>query len=80
MIKKEIQTKHLTEEEVIEAFKDFDGNKRFAAWSYLCTKYPGKVVNARFLKMVEKGILDYGVSLRTAWMNGDHHYKKIDNR
>lgn len=31
-------------------------------------KYPVKVILAKMQKMVDKGILDYGVSLRTAWV------------
>ncbi|KKL89641.1 hypothetical protein LCGC14_1912660 [marine sediment metagenome] len=34
----------------------------------LATKYPPKVILAKMEKLVEQGKLDYGVSLRTAWV------------
>ena len=34
----------------------------------LSEKYPVKVILAKMRQMVEQGKLDYGVSLRTAWV------------
>lgn len=39
----------------------------------LAHKYPVKVIMAKMQKLVDRGILNYGVSLRTAWVEADHH-------
>ena len=36
----------------------------------LADKYPPKVILAKMEQMDRRGILDYGVSLRTAWVRG----------
>ena len=34
----------------------------------LANRYPAKVILAKMDQLVKQGILDYGVSLRTAWV------------
>jgi len=34
----------------------------------LAHKYPAKLILAKMRKLCDKGLLDYGVSLRTAWV------------
>ena len=43
----------------------------FAAWKYLTHTWPPKVVEAKYEHMVRRGLLDYGVSVRTAWVVAD---------
>ncbi len=67
---KGIQIKHITDSEILAACR----------WSHaggptpdkaLAHKYPVKVILAKMQQMVRRGLLDYGVSLQTAWVVGD---------
>lgn len=60
----------ITEAEVIEACDAFHQHRDSRPpWKQLVDKgYPEKVVYAKMSQLVDKGVLDYGVSVRTAWV------------
>jgi len=62
------QIKDITDEEIINAVNDFQNNNKETPDIALANKYPPKVILKKMQKMEEKGILNYGVSLRTAWV------------
>lgn len=62
------QVKDISDEEIINAVKDFWENNKPTPDIALADKYPVKVILKKMQKMSEKGILNYGVSLRTAWI------------
>lgn len=71
MRRKAVQCKHISEQEIIDACNAFHRNvyKNPTPDEALAHKYPAKVILAKMARMVDRGILDYGVSLRTAWVN-----------
>lgn len=61
-----IQTKDLTDEQVIHAI---ELGKEVGAFPYeLLPLYPEKVVLSKMEQMENRRLLDVGVSLRTAWV------------
>ncbi len=66
-MRKEIQCKHLSEEELLAAVRDFHAGRGDTPDVALGDKYPVKVILCKMARLVEKGVLNYGVSLRTAW-------------
>jgi hypothetical protein len=60
-----MQAKDISWKEFLEAV---NGNDGLSAYTLLCSKYPTKVVMAKYDMANRKGYLDYGVSLRTAWL------------
>ena len=68
-MKKSIQVKHIADKEIIGACNDFhNGKTTLTPDEALINKYPVKVILRKMEKMVDRGILNYGVSLRTAWV------------
>lgn len=65
---KKIQMKDISTEEIILAVNEFHKNKGDTPDVALANKYPPKMILLKMKKMVEQGILDYGVSLKTAWV------------
>ena len=63
-----MQTKDIPEQEIIEACEKFHRGEGETPDIALAEKYPEKVVLAKMGKMCDRGILEYGVSLRTAWV------------
>lgn len=65
-----IQCKDIPVEEILEACRAFHQSKGRGPTpdQALAAKYPVKVILAKMQQMVTKGLLDYGVSLRTAWV------------
>lgn len=65
--------KDISDEEVVQACKDFhDGPKgviRPASWQLIAqrTGQAEKVVYAAMQRAFDRGLIEYGVSLRTAW-------------
>jgi hypothetical protein len=66
-----VKTSDIPDQEIIDACNAFhnsdpiDGQTPDEA---LAHKYPVKVIMNKMAKMVRQGILNYGVSLRTAWV------------
>lgn len=54
-------------EEILEACRQFHAGRAQTPEVALAHKYPAKLVLARMSQMVDEKLLDYGVSLRTAW-------------
>lgn len=46
-------------------------NHNACAFDELCREYPHKVVLAKYNKLFKKGLIDYGVSLQTAWLTDE---------
>jgi hypothetical protein len=44
----------------------------------LAKRYPEKVVAARMQQLVDMGLLEYGVSLRTAWLSDAGKKRLVD--
>lgn len=55
-------------EEVLDACHVFHRQDGPDPWKALSQKYPGKVVLARLEQLVDQGWLDFGTSVRTAWI------------
>ena len=67
-----IKRSDIPRQEIIDACRAFhQGRTQFTPERTLAEKYPVKVVMARMSQMVIEGLLDYGVSLRTAWVVAD---------
>jgi hypothetical protein len=72
MSRKSVQTKHVSDEEIIEACRAFRARRvRQTPDESLAHRYPAKVILAKMGQMVRRGLLACGVSLRTAWVAGD---------
>ena len=68
------QVKDIPDEVIIDACEAFHGNRtNLTPEAQLADRWPVKVIMRKMERMVERGILDYGVSLRTAWV--DHDWK-----
>ena len=68
-MRKQIQCKHILEQEIIDACNAFHNKlTNLTPDESLANKYPVAVIMAKMQKMSDKGILNYGVSLRTAWV------------
>jgi hypothetical protein len=76
-MKKQVQVKHITDQEIIDACNAWRYSARAGVSQQpsigtpdvtLAHKYPVKVIMAKMQKMVDAGILECGVSLRTAWV------------
>lgn len=67
---KTVQVKHISDKEIIDACNAFhkSGCTGVTPDVALSAKYPVKVILAKMDQMVRRGVLDYGVSLRTAWV------------
>jgi len=63
-----VQCKDISEAEIIKACDDFQSGAASTPEESLGDKYPAKVILRKMEKMADKGILEYGVSLRTAWV------------
>ena len=65
---KRIQCKDLSELEILEAVERSGSSDCPCAGMALTEKWPVKVVNAKMTALVNKNLLDYGVSVRCAWL------------
>lgn len=63
-----IQTKNISDQEIIDACNNFHNHCGDTPDKALANKYPEKVILSKMAKMEKKGILEYGVSLRTSWV------------
>jgi hypothetical protein len=63
----------ISDAEILEACKAFHNGEAKAPDESLAHKYPPKLILCKMERMVERGLLEYGVSLRTAW---SAEYKK----
>jgi hypothetical protein len=70
MSRKAVQTKHVSDDEVLAACRRFHAGGPTPERA-LAHKYPPKVVLAKMEQMVRRKLLDCGVSLRTAWVVAD---------
>jgi hypothetical protein len=59
------------EREIIDACNAFHNGTGPTPDVALAHKYPVKVILAKMDQMSDKGILNYGVSLRTSWVEND---------
>jgi hypothetical protein len=53
--------------EIIEACRRFHARAADTPEIALGNKYPAKVILAKMEQMCSRGLIEYGVSLRTAW-------------
>jgi hypothetical protein len=58
----------IPDDEIIAACNAFHAGSGKTPDEALAHKYPVKVILAKMDKLVKRGLLDYGVSLRTAWV------------
>ena len=71
-MQKKIQTKHISDEEIFQAIRAWRANPMLPTPDIsLANKYPTKVIMAKMEQMVRRGLLECGVSLRTAWIVGE---------
>jgi hypothetical protein len=57
----------IPEREILDACRKFHRGEGETPDVALADKYPVKVILAKMQKLVDRGLLSYGVSLRTAW-------------
>lgn len=70
----------IPEVEIVEACRAFHRQETTQTPDEaLAHKYPVKVIMAKMQKMSDKGILNYGVSLRTAWVEEEVWSKRQPN-
>lgn len=62
------QIKDLTDEQIFNAIKQAKTVVGKYPYDFL-PDYPVKVVLGKMQKMADRDLLDYGVSLRSAWIN-----------
>jgi len=65
--RKHIQCKHIPDAEILQACRDSHAGAPTPDIS-LAHKYPPKVILAKMAALDRRGYLNYGVSLRTAWV------------
>jgi len=65
---KRLKRSDIPEADIVEACNRFHAGLAETPEKALANKYPPKLVLAKMEQLVQKGILDYGVSLRTAWV------------
>ncbi len=63
-----MKTSDITDAEIFAACDAFHKNGAPTPDIALADKYPPKVILAKMQKLSNQGRLDYGVSLRTAWV------------
>lgn len=61
----------IPDDEIIEACRAFRRREARTPEEALAHKYPPKLILAKMRHLVYRGVLDYGVSLRTAWVVED---------
>ena len=52
----------------LDVLRAIEEHGQIAGHEHLCSLYPAKVVAAAFEREVARGNLDYGVTLRSAWI------------
>jgi hypothetical protein len=57
----------ISDVEIIEACRKFHECEAETPDITLANKYPAKIIIAKMHQMYARGLIDYGVSLRTAW-------------
>jgi hypothetical protein len=67
-VQNRIKRSDIPREEILEACRRHHAGLGDTPDVALADKYPVKVIMARMAQMVDQGLLDYGVSLRTAWV------------
>lgn len=65
------KTSDITDDEMLQAVRDFQNGGPTPDIA-LADKYPVKVIMSKMRKLADKGILNYGVSLRTSWIEGEN--------
>jgi hypothetical protein len=63
-----VKVSDITDEEIFAACDAFHQQQAATPEAALHSKYPANVTLAKMEKMVKQGKLDYGMSLRTAWV------------
>lgn len=60
----------ITDEEILDACRRFhaEGCRGLTVDMALAHKYPTKVILAKMQQMADRGLINYGTSLRTAWV------------
>lgn len=68
-----VKRSDISDAEMIEAVRQYQRSPLTNPFptDTLAAKYPRKVVEAKMEHLVDRGILNYGVSLRTAWVVAD---------
>jgi hypothetical protein len=66
-----MKTSDITDEEILNAIREYGVGRAPTPDIALAHKYPVKVIMSKMRKLSDKGVLDYGVSLRTAWIVGE---------
>lgn len=65
---KKIQVKDISDAEILDCCQKVHTRAGETPDIALAYKYPVKVIMRKMQQMVERGLLEYGVSLRTAWV------------
>jgi hypothetical protein len=65
---KRIKRSDIPQSEILEACRRFHAGEADIPTVALAHKYPAKVILAKMAQMVDCGLLECGVSLRTAWV------------
>lgn len=73
---KNLQLKDVPESEILQACRDFHAGRGPTPEKSLAHKYPPKLILKKMEKMADANLIEYGVSLRTAWVVGEN---KADN-
>ena len=63
-----MKTSDISDEVILDAVRRYHISKGTGPTPDVSLPYPQKLILSKMQKMVNKGILDYGVSLRTAWV------------
>lgn len=67
-----VQVKDISDDEILDCIRArLRGEIRDMPPAHLAAKYPPKVVERKMEKMIDRGILEYGVSVHSAWIVGD---------
>lgn len=74
-MEKRLQIKDIPDEVVLEACDDFHAELQIFGGAYgaltpdeaLADRWPPKLILAKMANMHRRGLIEYGVSLRTAW-------------
>ena len=58
----------IPEREMLEAFHEWQTTWREPAHKRFLGRFPEKVIYAKMAKLDRRGLIEYGVSLRTGWL------------
>ncbi len=71
-----MKTSDISDAEILQACRDFHAGAADTPDVALAGKYPAKLILSKMRRLHDRGLIEYGVSLRTAWVVADRQEAK----